>query len=105
MGSREGASPAAEKRAINVALTDAVPTEADMPDLLIRNLDERTLAHLRARARRHGRSLHAEVKLILEQAARVDRQQVRAVVEQWQQRFADRSFEDSVDLLREDRER
>lgn len=76
-----------------------------MTDMLIRGLDERTLERLKARAQRHGRSLQAEAKLVLEQAAGADRQQVAAMLDRWKQRFADRRFTDSADLIREDRQR
>lgn len=47
---------------------DAV-TKFAMANLLIRNLSETTKARLRARAARHKRSLEAETRHILEQAA------------------------------------
>jgi plasmid stability protein len=75
-----------------------------MPDVLIRDIDESTLAKLKERARGNGRSLGAELKLILEQAARrVDMASARALAEQMSRRLADRSHMDSVELLREDR--
>lgn len=39
-----------------------------MATLTIRQLDERTHAHLRMRAARHGRSVEAEVRAILDAA-------------------------------------
>ena len=41
-----------------------------MSEVLVRNLDEAVVEQLKARARGSGRSLQAELKLILEQAAR-----------------------------------
>jgi len=41
-----------------------------MASLLIRNLDDAVVARLKARARRHSRSLQGEVKSILESEAR-----------------------------------
>jgi len=41
-----------------------------MASLLIRNLDDAAIARLKARARRHNRSLQGEVKSILESEAR-----------------------------------
>lgn len=41
-----------------------------MPAILIRNLSEETRQALRARARRHGRSTEAEIRAILDGAAR-----------------------------------
>lgn len=76
-----------------------------MPQLLIRNLDEETIQNLKERARQHNRSLQGEVKLILEEyAARPDETPL-AVAERWQGYFAGRTFSDSADLVREDRER
>ena len=39
-----------------------------MAQILIRGLDDRVKAHLRERAKRHGRSLEAEVRHILSQS-------------------------------------
>ena len=39
-----------------------------MSDLLVRNVPKKTLESLRARARRHGRSVQAEVLQLLERA-------------------------------------
>ncbi len=41
-----------------------------MASLLIRNLDDAAVARLKARAKRHNRSLQGEVKSILESEAR-----------------------------------
>ena len=77
-----------------------------MPDVLVRDLDETALAKLTERARGHGRSLGAELKLILEQAARqVDMTTARALAEQMTRRLGGRPYPDSAELLREDRRR
>ena len=39
-----------------------------MADILVRRLDDETKSRLRRRARRHGRSLEAEVRQILQEA-------------------------------------
>jgi plasmid stability protein len=72
---------------------------------LVRDLDTDTMEHLRARARRHGRSLQGEVKAILQAAATLSVDEASAVAEQWQQRLAGRTFSDSAAVIREDRER
>jgi plasmid stability protein len=59
-----------------------------MTDMLIRDLDEQTLEQLKARIQRHGRSLQDEGKLVLKQAAGADQQQVSAILDPWEQRFA-----------------
>jgi antitoxin FitA len=75
-----------------------------MPDVLVRDVDEAALTKLKERARGNGRSLGAELKLILEQAARqVDMATARALAEQMTGRLRGRPHTDSIDLLREDR--
>ena len=76
-----------------------------MPDILIRSLDAQTLKRLKARAKRHGRSLQSEAKLLLEQAAGADTDQIAAMFDGWKRRFRGRKFTDSVQLVREDRKR
>ncbi len=76
-----------------------------MPDVLVRDVDEAALAKLKERARGNGRSLGAELKLILEQALadgrHGDRPGPRA--EEMSRRLAGRHHTDSAELLREDR--
>ena len=76
-----------------------------MTQLLIRDMQAETVQRLKARARRHGRSLQGEVKVILEAAAGYSMQEARAVSEGWAVRLDGREFSDSADLVREDRER
>ena len=75
-----------------------------MPDVLVRDVDETALARLKERARGNGRSLGAELKIIIEQFARqVDMTTARALAEQMTRRLAGRPHTDSNELLREDR--
>lgn len=76
-----------------------------MPQLLIRNLDEKTMSNLKERAKRHNRSVQGEVKLILEEYASRPDEEPLAIAERWQSYFAGRTFSDSADLVRQDRER
>lgn len=76
-----------------------------MPQVLVPNLDKQTMERLKERARNHGRSLQAELKHILEGAARVDATDVRAAIVRVRKRFAGRVFSDSADLIREDRDK
>lgn len=76
-----------------------------MSQLLIRNLDEEVIDTLKARAKRHNRSLQGEVKLILEEVARQSDEMPLAVAERWQAYFAGRTFSDSTELVRKDRDR
>lgn len=79
-----------------------------MAQILVRNLDEETVKRLKKRARDDGRSLQSEVKHILSQAAyepTVDMEKARKMLEEFRRRFKGRKFSDSVELIREDRNR
>ena len=76
-----------------------------MGDILIRNLDEQTLKRLKAQAKRHGRSLQSEVRLLVKRAAGADVDQIAAMFDGWRKRFRGRRFSDSVRLIRDDRKR
>ncbi len=76
-----------------------------MAQILIRDLDDETVKRLKERARRHGRSLQGEAKLILAQAAGLSLREARELARQWQQKLAGRPFPDSTELIREDRQR
>lgn len=79
-----------------------------MAQVLVRNLDEEVVESLKRRAKQDGRSLQSEVKFILEQAAEepiVDMETARALVEKIRKKFKGRKFPDSVELIREDRDR
>lgn len=73
--------------------------------VLVRDLSPGVIHKLKARARRHGRSLQAELKSVLEQAAQTDTTTARALASRIRQRLAGRSHSDSVTLLAEDRRR
>jgi plasmid stability protein len=76
-----------------------------MPQLLIRNLDEETMQSLKKRAKQHNRSLQGEVKLVLEEYANSPDESPLAIADRWQGYFAGRTFSDSAELVRQDRER
>jgi len=77
-----------------------------MAQILVRNLDEGVVERLKNRAKREGRSLQAEVKIILEQAAKVDMETARRLADDFRERvLKGRRFSDSARLIREDRER
>jgi plasmid stability protein len=78
--------------------------KSEVPDVLVRDLDEATLVSLKDRASGNGRSLGMELKLILEQAARqCSMATSHDLAEQMTRRLSDRSHTDSAQLLREDR--
>lgn len=74
-----------------------------MAQVLIRDLENTVVDKLKERAKSRGRSLEAELRLILEQAAQDTRQQGLAELKQVRALFAGRTFSDSAEMLREDR--
>ena len=77
-----------------------------MPDILIRNLDEKTTKRLKARALANRRSLQAEVKEMIERAASEKTfDELRADLEMFSRRFKSRRMTETVRLIREDRKR
>jgi hypothetical protein len=77
-----------------------------MPDVLLRDLSERTLELLKAQARARGRSLQAELKHVLEQAAQAaDIENALAIADQIRRQLVGRTVGDSAELVAEDRAR
>jgi plasmid stability protein len=77
-----------------------------MPDVLIRDLNERSLELLKAQARARGRSLQAELRHILEQAAQAsDTEAALAIADQIRRQMVGRTVGDSAELVAEDRAR
>ena len=79
-----------------------------MAQILVRNLNEKTVKALKKRAKSQGRSLQAEVKLILEEVAnseKVDMETAKKMLEELRKKLKGRKFSDSAELIREDRER
>jgi len=79
-----------------------------MAQILVRNLDERVVKRLKERAACKGRSLQAEVKSIVEQAAAtptLDLDAARKLCRKLRRRFKGRKFANSVKLVREGRRR
>ena len=76
-----------------------------MPHILVRGLSQRTLDRLKERARISGRSLQQEVTNILERAAAtLTMEEARRLSDRWHRRLIQRSYSDSAQLIREDRE-
>ncbi|MDX1638958.1 MAG: hypothetical protein R3281_13375 [Balneolaceae bacterium] len=78
-----------------------------MSDVLIRNIDEDTLKKLKKKAAANNRSLQEELKNLLESHAGPDIEEVRRMVREnlAKYRAEGRMFSDSVDDIREDRDR
>jgi hypothetical protein len=76
-----------------------------MAEVLVRDLDSATIKKLKQRARESGRSLQSELKLILEDAARMTLSEFHVAAEAIRNSLAGRTFSDSTELIREDRDR
>lgn len=78
-----------------------------MGQLIVRNLDDRVIEALKARAARQERSLETEVRLILEAVAGrvVDIAEARARAERISRSLEGRPHSDSASLIRDDRDR
>ncbi|MBD3616726.1 MAG: hypothetical protein HUJ22_09135 [Gracilimonas sp.] len=78
-----------------------------MPDVLVRNIDEKTLNNWKKRAERNNRSLQAELKEMIDALGKVDIEETRNMVreELAKYRAEGRMFSDSVEDLREIRDR
>lgn len=76
-----------------------------MAQVLIRELDDDVVARLKERAQRNGRSLEAELRGILEQAAPTNFADARSLAARLRRRFSGRTFTDSAVSVAEDRTR
>lgn len=77
-----------------------------MAQVLVRQLDDKVVDRLKKRAKEHGRSLESEVRTILEEAV-PDYEGAWKRIEQFHRRLqkSGRTFSDSAELIREDRDR
>ena len=76
-----------------------------MGSILVRGLDQKTIARLKERVRLNGRSLQREVKELLERAAEpLTMREARWLSERWRYRLSGRSVSDSAELIRKDRD-
>jgi antitoxin FitA len=78
-----------------------------MAQLLIRGLEDKVVARLKARARANGRSLEAELRALINQAAlrAADLAETRGLAAQLRRRLAGGKHKDSAELVAEDRRR
>jgi antitoxin FitA len=76
-----------------------------MAQVLIRDVEAAVMGRLKERARKQGRSLEAELRLILEQAAAVDLEDARRLATRIRRLLAGRTHSDSAALVAEDRRR
>ena len=78
-----------------------------MPQLILPDVDQATFDRLRQRALKHHRPIEVEAEAILTEAVRPEAGDPWTAVDAFRERLAasGRTFEDSTDLLREDRAR
>lgn len=76
-----------------------------MAEILVRGLEPEVVQRLKKRAKAHGRSLQAEAKGILEQAATLDMDSARALVERIRRKMGRKRMPDSTLDIRRDRRR
>ena len=78
-----------------------------MAQILVRGLDAELVTRLKERARLNNRSLQGEVKAILEETAPMaSKAEALAIVDKWQRYWQEKgkTFSDSAELIREDRD-
>lgn len=80
-------------------------TSRPAKNLLLRGIDPEVLKALEVRAKRSGRSLQQELHIALRAGARRNFDEARAIAAAWHARLAGRTITDSVELIREDRDR
>ncbi len=76
-----------------------------MADVLIRNVDDRVIEKFKKRAAENGRSLQSELKELIEESAPRDLDEFLAEAAKIRAKWGPRPGVDSVQAIREDRER
>ncbi len=78
-----------------------------MPDVLIRNIDEKTLERLKERAKANKRSLQEELKELLEFHSGRNHEKAIEMVREIQEKYkqSGKLFPDSTEEIRKERER
>jgi plasmid stability protein len=76
-----------------------------MPNILIRDVSQKTVSQLKARAKQHNRSLQGEVKHLVEETVKTTGEVALLRARKIRASFGSKTFSDSAELLREDRKR
>lgn len=76
-----------------------------MPNVLVRDVDEKVLEKLKTKAARNGRSLQSEVQIILTDATKFEPLSDALAAKKIKDSLRGREHSDSAELLREDRNR
>lgn len=75
-----------------------------MANILVRNVKDQTIKRLKTRAKRNGRSFQSEARLVMDSAAEPTIAEMLSKARRWRKKLG-RSFSDSVEIIREDRDR
>ena len=75
-----------------------------MSQVIVRNLDQQTVAALKSRAAAHGRSLEQELRLVLASAAKPSREEVLEIADAIRSLGAKPVSSDLDALIRDERE-
>ena len=76
-----------------------------MKSISIRNVPEKVYVSLQTIAKDNRRSLQEQIKIILEQEVKLNKRSFLAGAEDWRKRLNDRELNDTVKMVRRDRER
>ena len=76
-----------------------------MAQVLVRNVAPEVVSQLKRRAERNKRSLEAELRIIFQEAVDEPVSDMQAEVNRVRALFSGQTFDDSTELLREDRAR
>jgi antitoxin FitA len=74
-------------------------------ELILRDVTPEVVEGLRKRAEDHGRSVEGEARAILEESLGLSKSRARDAARRIREQFAGRTFSDSAELIREDRDR
>ncbi len=76
-----------------------------MPNILIRDVSQKTVNRLKTRAKQHNRSLQQELKAVVENSTGYSAESITQRAASIRKKLAakGKTFTDSVELLREDR--
>lgn len=75
-----------------------------MPSALIRQIDSEVYDQLKQHAKQHGRSLEAEIRMILRESTCEMEVDMFASAQKIKKSFGGRKFPDSTSMIRADRE-
>jgi len=76
-----------------------------MPNILIRDVSQKTISHLKAQAKQHNRSLQGEVKHLVEETVKTTGEAALLRAQKIRASFGKKTFSNSAELLREERNR